>query len=138
MKKNLGTQIRAWNYVFCHFLRFGSLFFLEIACSDTLQQCLTTSRGKIHEKHFWTQIWVKLVKIGSKIKFFCHFRKFGVLVMFSFRWNDSLEQCLITSRGKTHKKKLGGQIWAKLPKIGPNIRFFVTFKFSSLVFLEIA
>ena len=130
MKKNLGTQIRAWNYVFCHFLRFGSLFFLEIACSDTLQQCLTTSRGKIHEKHFWTQIWVKLVKIGSKIKFFCHFRKSGVLVMFSFRWNDSLEQCLITSRGKTHKKNWEAKFGPNCPKLGPILGFLLL---SSLV-----
>ena len=36
--------------VFCHFLEFGSLIFLEIACNDSLQQCLTSSRDK-------TQIW---------------------------------------------------------------------------------
>ena len=136
MKKNLVAQICAWNNVFCHFLRFGSLFFLKIAYSDTLQQCVTSSRGKIHEKRFWTQIWVESVKIGSKIKFFAIFLSLSVI--FSIGQNDNSEQCLITSRGKTHKKKLGAQIWAKWPKIGPNIRFFVTFKFNSLVFLGIA
>ena len=38
------------NEVFCHFLEFGSLVFLEIAYNDGLQQCLTSSRGKAREK----------------------------------------------------------------------------------------
>ena len=38
---------------FCHFLKFGPLVFLEIAYNDNLQQCLASSRGKIHEKNFW-------------------------------------------------------------------------------------
>ena len=37
---------------FCHFLKFGSLVLLEIAYNDSLQQCLTSSRGKIHYKNF--------------------------------------------------------------------------------------
>ena len=49
---NLGTmglnQVQI--EVFCHFLEFGSLIFLEIACNHSLQQCLTSSRDK-------TQIW---------------------------------------------------------------------------------
>ena len=44
MKKNLGAQIWVQIYVFCHFLKFGSLVFLEIAYNDSLQQCLTTGR----------------------------------------------------------------------------------------------
>ena len=35
---------------FYHFLEFGSLVFIEIAYSDSLQQCLTSSRDKTHEK----------------------------------------------------------------------------------------
>ena len=56
-KKNFGDQI--WAKVeyktrfFCHFLRFGSLVFLEIAYNDSLQQCITPSRGKNHKKIFW-------------------------------------------------------------------------------------
>ena len=54
---NLGQtgQNRTRNYFFCHFLKFGSLFFLEIVYIDNLQQCLTSSRGKMHEKKFWGQ-----------------------------------------------------------------------------------
>ena len=37
---------------FPHFLKFGSLVFLEIACNDSLQQCLTSSRGITYEKKF--------------------------------------------------------------------------------------
>ena len=37
---------------FCHFLRFGSLVCLGIAKDDSLEQCLTTSRRKTHEKNF--------------------------------------------------------------------------------------
>ena len=29
-------QNRAWNYVFCDFVKFGSLVFIEIAYSDSL------------------------------------------------------------------------------------------------------
>ena len=32
---------------------FGSLVFLEISYSDSLQKFLTLSRGKTHEKTFW-------------------------------------------------------------------------------------
>ena len=38
---------------FCHFLKFGSLVFLEIAYNDSLQQCLTSSRDKTYKKIFW-------------------------------------------------------------------------------------
>ena len=38
---------------FCHFLKFGLLNSFEIACSDALQQFLTSSRDKIHEKNSW-------------------------------------------------------------------------------------
>ena len=37
------------NEVFCHFLEFGSLVFLEITYNDSLKQCLTSNRGKAHE-----------------------------------------------------------------------------------------
>ena len=38
------SQIQAQNLFFCHFLKFGSLVFFEIAYNDSLQQCLTTNR----------------------------------------------------------------------------------------------
>ena len=41
--------------VFGHFLEFGSLVFLKIAYSDSLQQCQTSSGGKINEKKLGAQ-----------------------------------------------------------------------------------
>ena len=128
MKKIWGTQIWAFNYIFCHFLRLGSLFFLKIAYSDNLQQCLTSSRGKIHEKSFWTQVWVESVKIGSKVKFFAIFSSLSVT--FSIGQNDSQEPCLITSRGKTHTKKWEPKFGPNGPKLCPVLGFLL---FSSLI-----
>ena len=61
---------QAQNEVFCDFLEFGSLVFLEIAYNDSLQQCLTTSRGKTRKKKLRAQIWAKQAKIRPKIRFF--------------------------------------------------------------------
>ena len=38
----------AWNFSFCDFLKFGSLVFHEMTYIDSLEQCLTSSWGKIH------------------------------------------------------------------------------------------
>ena len=38
---------------FLSFSKVWFIVFLEIRYNDSLQQCLTFSRGKIHEKHFW-------------------------------------------------------------------------------------
>ena len=37
-------------FFFCHFLKLGSLAFFEIACSNSLQQCLTSCRRKFGPK----------------------------------------------------------------------------------------
>ena len=42
--------------VFFSFLQFGALVFLDIAYNDSLQQCITCSRGKNHENIFGVQI----------------------------------------------------------------------------------
>ena len=57
-KKNCGLNLgltglnQAQNEVFGHFFEFGLLVFLEIAYNDSLQQCITSSRNKTHEKKF--------------------------------------------------------------------------------------
>ena len=64
--------------------------------------------------------------------FFRHFPEFESLVFFQSTYNNSLQQCLISSRGKTHERNFGA-------KIRPEISFFCHFlKLGSLVFLEIA
>ena len=47
----IGTKVRS----FYHFLKFGSLVFLEISYKDSLQWCVTSSTSKAPEKNFWGQ-----------------------------------------------------------------------------------
>ena len=75
-KKNCGPNLgktglnQALNEAFCYFLEFGSLIFFDIAYSNSLQQFLTFSRDKTHEKNFRAHIWSKGDKIGPKMRFF--------------------------------------------------------------------
>ena len=71
-------QNQAWKYVSYHFLKLGWLVSLEIAFSDSLQPCVTSSRGKIHEKKIWgpslgqrgqIRAWNFLAQIWAKIIF---------------------------------------------------------------------
>ena len=79
---NLGwmSQIQVQSYVFCNFLKFGSLVFLEIVCNDSLQSFPTSSRDKIHEKSFWGQNLGERSQNWFPKKVFCPFFKFDSLV----------------------------------------------------------
>ena len=46
-------QNQTRNQVFCHFLKFASLVFLDIARDCRLGQCLTSSRGATSKKIWW-------------------------------------------------------------------------------------
>ena len=111
-------QNRDRNQVFCHFLKVGSLVFLEI----------TSKRDKIHQKKFGGP---KFKPKGQKSRqklggFFCRFRKFGVILEIAY--NDSLQQCITSRRGKTHKKNFGGpNLCKKQAKIRTETRFFAIF-----------
>ena len=50
---NLGPKLGPTLGVFLSFSQIWCLSFFEIACNDSLQQCLTYCRGKIYEKKFW-------------------------------------------------------------------------------------
>ena len=50
-------------------------------------------------------------KSGSKLSFFPLFLKFGSLVFLEISHDNTLQQCLTSSKGKTHKTILGAQIW---------------------------
>ena len=63
---------------FCHFIEFGSYVFYEIAYNDSLQQCLTSSRGNTNEKKIEAQRAI----IKQEIRFFCNFLKFATLAFF--------------------------------------------------------
>ena len=69
--KNKG-QNWAQNKVLCHFLKLGSLVFLEIPYNDSLQQFLTSSKGRIHKKkNVWGQdLSQNKQKLGLKLQIF--------------------------------------------------------------------
>ena len=122
---------------FCHFLKFGFLVFYEISYNGSLQQCLTCSRGKIHEKKLRAQIWAKGAKIRPKTRFFVIFFQFCLLVFLELACNDSLQQCLTSNRGKIQKKKFWGpNLGQRSQNQAQNEVFCHFIKFGSLVFLE--
>ena len=132
MKKNLGPNLvqggqnRSRNQVFCYFLKFGSLIFFEIAHSDSLQQCLACSRGKIFEKILGPTLWSKGAKIGLKIRFFAIFS--SLLDQFSLKLHT-----VIACNNVQHvvEVKFMKIFFAPLPKLVPKLSFFAIF--SSLV-----
>ena len=67
------AKIRNETSFFCHFLKCVFLVFFEFTYSDSLQQCVTSSGGKILEKNFWAQIWAKGIKIWPEIRSFVIF-----------------------------------------------------------------
>ena len=72
-------------------------------------------------------MWAEWAKIGSEIRFFCHFLWFGSLVSLKIAYTEGLQLDITSSRGKTHKKKLGIKSGTKWAKIRPKITFFVIF-----------
>ena len=103
------------NEVFYHFLKFRSLLLLELAYSDSLQQCLTFSGVKTYTQKKFSGPNLGQAKSGPKSGpklGFCHFLKFVSLVFLEIAYNDSLQQCLVEV--KLTKKNLGPQIWAKI------------------------
>ena len=104
-EKKMATRILA-QQVFRHFLEFGSLVFVEIVYNDSLQQCLTSTRGETYEKRFGTQIGPNESKSDqtSQNYVFRNFLKFGLLVLREIAYNRNLQQFM-----KLTEKKLGAQ-----------------------------
>ena len=72
------------------------------------------------KKKLGAQIWVKGAKIRPETRFFCHFLKFGLLVVLKIAYIDRLQHCITSSIGKTYEKKIGGiKFGPKRSKIGP-------------------
>ena len=84
--------------------------------------------SQIFEKKLVTEIWAQRSQIRHKMSFFfCRFIEIGSYVFLKISYNDNLQQCLTSSRGKTQEKILGVQIWTKRAKIAPVITFFAIF-----------
>ena len=79
---------------------------------------------------------VKWAKMGPKIKFFCHFFKFGSFIFQEIKYDNSLKHCPTTSGGKTYEKNFWGY------QIGSKIRVFAIFSrlhhYISLILHKIA
>ena len=122
---------------FLPLVKFGSLVFLKFTYSDSLQQCLNSTRGKIYDQVcLEPKLWQKGPKSGLKLVFFCHFHKSGSLILFDIAYNNSLQQWLTSSRGKTHEKNiLGPNLSQNGSKSSPKLVFYHLLKFGSLVFL---
>ena len=106
---NLGQKAenRARNQFLCRFLKFGLLVFLEIAQDDSLEQFLTSSRGKTHKTNFVGPHLGQTDQKNTPPKIFLSF--FQVWFIYIAQ-DNSLKHCLTTSRGKTRKKNFGAQI----------------------------
>ena len=66
---------------------------------DSLENYLTTSRDKTHEKKF------ESLKLGSKLELgFCYFLEIAFLVFLDIVLDCSLGQCLTSNRAETSKK----------------------------------
>ena len=102
-----------------------------------MEQYLTTSSAKTHNIYIFFfgggggGEGGKKGKNGPKLSPKLNFSPLFQVWFISFSLNahnDSLEQCLTTSTGNSHKKFGGkGQIWAKRTKIRPKIRFLAIF-----------
>ena len=108
------------------FLKIGSLVFSDIVHDDSWPWYLVTDevwfisfpwnriQWQFHvevkptKKNSEAQIWAKEAKIGPRTKFFRHFLKFSSLIFFEIAYGDHLQQCITSSRGKTHEKKFFG------------------------------
>ena len=78
--------------------------FLENGYDDSLHQCLTSGRGKVHKKNLERpKFGVKELKSCLKLGFFCHFFKFGSLVFLEIAYSDSFQPFITSSRGKAQE-----------------------------------
>ena len=97
------------------FHKIGLLVFFWYCTWRYLAMISRDWRSQIFEKKkkLAARIWAKRAKIRPKTSspFFSlyHFLKFSSLVFLEFTiYNDSLQQCLTSSRSKIHKKKIWG------------------------------
>ena len=78
-----------------------------------MQQCLKSIRGKASEKRFGPKLGSSGPKSGPKLGF-SYFLQLGLLVFLEIALDDSLQQCLTSSRGKASEKFFGPKSGSKL------------------------
>ena len=104
------------------------ILYITMADHDILE----TDRARfLKKKKMAARIWVK-IEPDTRV-FFCHFLKFCSSVFLEIAYNDSLQQCLTSSIGKTHKKKFGRSNLGQ-PKSGRKLGFL---SISSVLFISL-
>ena len=98
-----------------------------------------TDKAKFLNKKIWWPQFEPTDLNQTHNDVFRHFLEFGSYVFLKIANDNSLQQCLTFSGGKTQEKNFWFLIWDKWPEIGPKLGFlpFLT-KFGSLVFLDSA
>ena len=104
-------------------LKIGSLVFSDIVQDDTWPWYLVTDETRFLNKIFGSPNMGPMGLNQAQNEVFHHFLEFGLYVFLEFAYNDSFQQYLTSSRGKTHEKNFGAQIWAKQTKLGPKLGF---------------
>ena len=121
------------------FLKIGSLVFSDIVHDDSWPWHLVTDEPDFCKKKIGSLNWVKWAKIRHKTRgLFCHFLQFGLLVFLEIAYSDSLEQCITSTRGKTHEKSfLELTLGQNRPKPGPKLVFFGSYRLVHTFFFKL-
>ena len=86
------------------FLKIESSVFSNIVHDDSWPWYIVTDEARFLKKKFGPKFGSKGSRSGPKLGF-SYFLKFGSLVFLEITYNDRLQQCLTSRRGKTHEKK---------------------------------
>ena len=97
-----------------------------------MEQWLFTREVKLTKTNCGSKFWPNGAKVSPKL-YFLAFPQIYLIRFIYIAKNDSLEQCLIASRGKTHEKELRVKILVKRGKFGAKIRSFLCIFSSSLL-----
>ena len=129
----LSISLSALHFIF---LKIGSLVCLilyqMIAYQDIQWQTNLYFLKKKKKKNWRPEFRFEGCKLGPKWGFH-HFCEFGSLIFLKIAYRDSLQQFLISSRGKTDGKKLGFKFGANEAKFGLRLDFLL---FSQVWFIS--
>ena len=112
-----------------NFLKIGSLVFSDIYMLISYMFTLVFSdwRSQIFYKKVGGLNFGSMGLSQAQSEVFPHSLEFGWYVFLGIAYNDSLLQCLTSSRSKIYTKKLWGPNLDQMGQIGPKSCFFIIF-----------
>ena len=126
----LSISLSALHFIF---LKIGSLVCLILYQMIAYQDIQWQTNLYFWKKKNWRpEFRFEGCKLGPKWGFH-HFCEFGSLIFLKIAYRDSLQQFLISSRGKTDGKKLGFKFGANEAKFGLRLDFLL---FSQVWFIS--